>query len=53
MTIRRAKQVLRVSHRSATLALQRLVDAGLLVEVPPAGRTRLLLSSGIIQTVNS
>ena len=44
--------MLRVTHRAATLAVERLVNAGLLAEVDAPGRTRLFLAPEIIAAAN-
>lgn len=48
MTINRAADLLGVSHRAASQTVARLVGAGLLAEVEPAGRTRLFVAREII-----
>jgi Fic family protein len=48
MTINRAAKLLGVSHRGASQTVARLVAAGLLTEVEPAGRTRLFVAREII-----
>jgi hypothetical protein len=53
LTIGRARRVLQVSHRAATLAVERLVAAGLLSEVDSQGRTRLFIASEIIAAANA
>lgn len=53
MTIGRARRVLGVSHRAASLTVARLVAAGLLTEIHRAGRTRLFVASEIIEVANS
>jgi cell filamentation protein, protein adenylyltransferase len=52
LTIGRAREVLRVTHRAATLAVERLVTAGLLAEVDAPGRTRLFRAPEIIAAAN-
>lgn len=52
MTINRAREVLGVTHRSAANAVERLVAAQLLREVPQAGRTRLFVAAEIIAVAN-
>lgn len=52
MTINRAKQVLGVTHRAATLSVEKLVEAGMLTEVSPRGRTRLFIADEILAVAN-
>lgn len=52
MTIGRAATVLKVTHRAATFAVGKLVDAGLIVEMSSPRRVRLFLAEEIIRTVN-
>jgi Fic family protein len=52
MTINRAAHLLGVTHRAAALNVQKLVDAGLLVEVKSMTRTRLFLAAEILRTIN-
>lgn len=52
MTIGRAKSVLDVTHRSATLTVERLVGAGILREIESAGRRRLFLADGVLAVVS-
>lgn len=51
MTIARARELLDVSHRAATLNIEKLVDAGILVEVRPGRRPRLFLAQRVIDVV--
>jgi Fic family protein len=48
ITINRARQVLRISHRAASLNIDRLVSAGILREVPARGRTRMFIAPQIL-----
>ncbi|HWE89050.1 MAG TPA: Fic family protein [Pseudonocardiaceae bacterium] len=52
MTIARAAKVLNVTHRAATTAVQRLVDAGLIVEIRSSRRVRVFLAPEIVRTIN-
>lgn len=52
MTINRAARILGVTHRAATLNVQRLIDTGLLVEIESPGRTKLFLAKEILATIN-
>jgi hypothetical protein len=52
MTINRAVHLLGVTHRAAALNVQKLVEAGLLVEVKSMTRTRLFLAAEILRTIN-
>ena len=47
-TIGQARQVLGVTHRAATLHVEKLVAAGILTELDTPGRTRLFLASEIL-----
>lgn len=51
LTIPRAQDFLGVTHRAATLTVERLVHAGILREVPTAGRRRMFLADGILAAV--
>jgi Fic family protein len=53
MTINRARTILGVSHRAATLTVERLVAAGLLAEVPTVGRTRIFLADEILSAASA
>ncbi len=52
MTIGRAAELLGVTHRSAALNVGKLVNAGVLTEVKPNGRTRLFLAAEILRVLN-
>lgn len=52
-TIGRAAKVLGVTHRGATLNVERLVEAGVLTEVPSTGRARLFLAEEILAVLSS
>ena len=52
ISINTAKRVLGVTHRAATLNLEKLVAAGILVEVP-RGRTRFFLAPEVIEVMSS
>ncbi|WP_018352246.1 Fic family protein [Longispora albida] len=51
VTINRAKDVLGVSHRAASMNIAKLTEAGILRELPSRGRTRLFVAPAIIATV--
>jgi Fic family protein len=51
LTINRARDVLGVTHRTAALTVAKLVEIGILVEVPTARRQRLFLAREIIAAV--
>lgn len=51
MTIGRAATLLGVTHRAAAQNVAKLVDAGVLSEVRPSGRTRLFLADGILRAI--
>jgi len=53
LTINRAATLLNVTHRAATLTVGKLVDAGIIVEVPRRGRTRFFLAAEILRVVDS
>lgn len=52
LTISRAAKELGVTHRAAAQNVAKLVDAGILTELPVRGRTRVFLAEEIIRTVN-
>lgn len=52
MTINRARRVLGVSHRAATLNVGKLVDAGILTQIEMPGRTKVFLAEEIVRTVS-
>jgi Fic family protein len=49
ITINRARSLLGVTHRAASLAIDRLVEAGVLREVHGPGRSRLFLAADIVR----
>jgi Fic family protein len=51
LTINRARDVLDVTHRTASLAVAKLVESDILVEIPIRRRQRLFLAWEIIGTV--
>jgi Fic family protein len=51
ITIGWAASVLGVTHRAATLNVTKLVDAGVLTEIPSTGRTRVFLAQEILRTI--
>jgi Fic family protein len=51
ITIGRAREILGVTHRAATLSIEKLVGAGILREVTGSRRTRLFIASEIIDVV--
>lgn len=52
LTINSACRLLGVSHRAATVHITKLVDAGLLVEIPASGRVRRFIAREILAVVN-
>lgn len=52
LTIASAQRVLDVTHRAATVNIERLVDEGLLEEVSKSGRTRRFVARRILDVVN-
>ncbi len=52
LTINAARGLLGVSHRAATIHITKLVDAGLLVEIPASGRIRRFMAREILAVVN-
>jgi Fic family protein len=52
VTINGVQEILGVTHRAATLNVEKLVDEGVLVEVSRSGRTRRFLAQEIIAVVN-
>jgi Fic family protein len=52
MTIMKAVRILGVTHRAAMLNVQKLLDAGVVVEVESASRTRMFLAPEILRTIN-
>ncbi|MEV6606633.1 Fic/DOC family N-terminal domain-containing protein [Kutzneria sp. NPDC051319] len=51
MTINRAAAMLGVTHRGATLNVERLVESGVLTEVSSTGRSRLFLADEILRVL--
>jgi hypothetical protein len=52
ITINRARQVLGVTHRAASLNIDRLMSAGILREVPARGRTRMFIAPEILSVAD-
>lgn len=52
LTINTARQLLGVSHRAATIHITKLIDIGLLVEIPASGRIRRFIAREILAVVN-
>lgn len=52
LTIGAVQHLPGVTHRAATVNVEKLVDDGLLVEVARSGRTRRFLAQEIIAVVN-
>lgn len=52
LTIASAQHALQVTHRAATVNIERLVEEGLLDEVPKAGRTRRFIARRILDVIN-
>ena len=52
LTIGAVQDLLEVTHRAATVNVEKLMDDGLLVEVARSGRTRRFLAQEIIAVVN-
>lgn len=52
LTIASAQQALNITHRAATMNIERLVEEGLLDEVPKAGRTRRFIARRILDVIN-
>ncbi len=52
LTITSAKEILHVTHRAATVNIERLVEEGMLDEVPKAGRTRRFIARRILEVIN-
>ncbi|HVV09203.1 Fic family protein [Amycolatopsis sp.] len=52
MTIVRAAKVLGVTHRAATLNVAKLVEAGIVTELPSTGRVRTFVATEILRTIN-
>ncbi|KAA9165006.1 Fic family protein [Amycolatopsis acidicola] len=53
MTINRAAEVLGVTHRAATLNVTKLVEAGIVAELPSTGRVRTFLAGEILRLLNA
>jgi Fic family protein len=51
LTIPQAAKRLGVTHRAATLNVQKLVDAGVVVEVTSRGRNRIFVARGILGAI--
>jgi hypothetical protein len=51
LTIPRAREVLGVTHRAATLNVEKLVAVGILRELPNAGRRRLFVADEVLAAV--
>jgi Fic family protein len=51
MTINRAAAMLGVTHRGATLNVERLVESGVLTEVSSTGRARLFLAEDVLRVL--
>lgn len=51
MTIARACALLEVTHRAATQNVEKLVDAGILVELPGPGRRRTFVAAEVLRAV--
>ena len=52
LTIAGVQKILGVTHRAATTNIERLVEEGVLTEVPRAGRTRRFVAQHVIRIVN-
>lgn len=52
LTIASAQRALDVTHRAATVNIERLIEEGLLQEVPKAGRTRRFIARRILDVIN-
>lgn len=52
LTINSAREILGVTHRAATINIEKLVETGLLVEVTSTGRQRRFLADEIVRVVN-
>jgi len=50
--INTARQLLSISHRAATTHITKLVEAGLLLEIPASGRVRRFIAREILAIVN-
>ncbi len=51
LTVGKARGVLGVTHRSASLTISKLVEAGILAEVAGRTRNRLFIAPGILATI--
>ncbi|WP_250284553.1 MULTISPECIES: Fic/DOC family N-terminal domain-containing protein [unclassified Frankia] len=51
LTVSRARRILDVTHRSASLNVAKLVESGILTEVPGRARNRLFIADGILRTI--
>ncbi|HWO65184.1 MAG TPA: Fic family protein [Umezawaea sp.] len=52
ITIPMAQKVMGVSHRAATVNIEKLVEQGLVVEIEKSGRTRRFVALEIIRVIN-
>ncbi|AHI01484.1 Fic family protein [Kutzneria viridogrisea] len=52
MTINRAKEILGVTHRAATVNVEKLVAAGVLTEIETSRRTRLFLCTEVLRVLD-
>jgi hypothetical protein len=51
MTLGRARELLGVTHRAATVNVERLVQAGVLVELERSGVQRFFIAADIINVI--
>jgi len=51
LTIPRAQALLGITHRAARLNVEKLIEAGMLQEMPTAGRQRLFLADEVLRAV--
>lgn len=52
MTIGRARRILDVTHRAATLNVEKLIDAGIVTEIPRRTRRRLFVAQEILRVLS-
>jgi Fic family protein len=52
MTIGRARRILDVTHRAATLNVEKLIDAGIVTEIPGRTRRRLFVAQEILRVLS-
>ncbi|WP_239311401.1 Fic family protein [Frankia sp. Cj3] len=52
LTVSRARRILDVTHRSASLNVAKLVEAEILTELPGRTRNRLFVANGILQAID-